>query len=116
MLNRKAEIAIMIGDSRFRPGIAGLESYGLLTQYGFQNFPIEKLWAGSHEGLRSWVELLELIGYKIEAELPSEFWDEGESSSLLRYACYRSKFEELVEKNGTFDVKAWSRSYFTQRR
>lgn len=114
--NRKAELAIMIGDPRFRPSMAGLEAWGLVTQYAFDNLPVEKLWAGSHEGLRSWVELLGVFGYTIEAELPYEIWDGDVPSSVLKYACYRSTYYELLSRHGELDIARWSRAYFSRNR
>ena len=111
LVNRKAEIAIMIGDSRFRRKGVSLEAWGLLTQYGFQKLQIDKIWAGSHEGLRRWVESLRAIGYNIEAEVPNEYLTDGRYFSLLRYACYRPQFGALIARHGNFNAASWSKAY-----
>ena len=105
--NRSAEIAIMVGDSRFRGKGVSLEAWGLLVQYGFQNLQIDKIVAGSHEGLRRWVESLGVIGFKIESEEANVFTEDDPPAGVIWYACYRSDFEQLVGRNGPFDARNW---------
>jgi RimJ/RimL family protein N-acetyltransferase len=107
LVNRKAEIAIMVGEASYRGKSVSLEAWGLLVQYGFQNLAIDKIWAGSHGELRRWVSSLSAIGFEIEAEIPNEYFEDGKYSSLIRYACYRTRFEELANKNGPFDAATW---------
>jgi ribosomal-protein-alanine N-acetyltransferase len=112
--NRTAEIAIMIGNSRFRGQGVSLETWGLLAQYGFQNLQIDKLVAGSHEKLRRWVESLSAIGFQIESEQLNYFLDDDPPAGVIWYACHRTKFERLMKKNGLFDADVWLHAQLDQ--
>jgi len=63
LLNRTAEIAIVMGVEKFG---AALEAMALLTEHAFERLNLNRLYAGQHEDLWKWVNSLALIGYKIE--------------------------------------------------
>jgi RimJ/RimL family protein N-acetyltransferase len=104
---REAEIAIMIGEKSHRQRGVSVEAWGLLTQHAFESLPLERIYAGSHEGLRRWVESLTVIGYEIDSEKPDGFVKDGQVVGVLLYSCHRSKFEELVKKCGRFNADIW---------
>jgi [ribosomal protein S5]-alanine N-acetyltransferase len=105
--NREAEIAIMIGEETYRQRGVSIEAWGLLTQHVFESLPVERIYAGSHEGLRRWVESLRVIGYEIDFEKPDGFVKDGQMVGVLLYSCHRSRFEELIGKRGRFSVESW---------
>ena len=105
--DREAEIAIMIGEkSHWRRGVS-IEAWGLLVQHAFENLPLDRIYAGSHEGLRRWVESLSTIGFEIDSTTPDGFVKDGQLVGTILYSCLRSKFEELKLKHGPFDASVW---------
>lgn len=65
LFNRKASIAIVIGEKKYPPA-APLEAMALMTEYGFDRLNLNKIWAGQVIDLWKWLNTLELIGYRIE--------------------------------------------------
>jgi [ribosomal protein S5]-alanine N-acetyltransferase len=104
---RQAEIAIMIGDRDFRHKGISIEAWGLLIQYGFDNLEIDRIWGGSHEGLRNWVNSLFRLGFRIESEVLGIYSEDDDTALKLQYACYRNDFDERVSRLGAFDIETW---------
>ncbi len=111
LLNRDAEIAIMIGEKNYRKRGVSLEAWGLLTQHAFETLPLDRIYGGSHEGLRRWVESLGAIGYVIESTMADGFLKDGQSVPVIYYSCHRSGFEALIEKHGRFNAKVWAEAF-----
>lgn len=109
--NRDAEIAIMIGDKNYRKRGVSLEAWGLLTQYAFETLPLDRIYAGSHEGLRRWVESLGAIGYVIESTVPNGFVKDGQNVPVIVYSCHRSRFEDMAQKHGRFNAEVWVEAF-----
>jgi len=107
LLNREAEIAIMIGEKSHRQRGVSIEAWGLLTQHAFETLPLERIYAGSHEGLRRWVDSLRVIGYEMDSEKSDGFVKDGQMVGVLLYSCHRSRFEELIGKRGRFNAENW---------
>jgi len=64
LINRTAEIGIVMGS--YKVAGAALEAMYLLTSHAFERLNLIRLSAGQHEKLWKWINLLELIGYRIE--------------------------------------------------
>jgi [ribosomal protein S5]-alanine N-acetyltransferase len=115
VVNRRANIAIMIGNPAYRSTLAGFEAVAILTRFGFRELGLHKISAGTHELLRSWVELLGAIGYDIEAEIPDHFWDGDISYSMIFHSCYSKNYFALESEQGELHIARWARSHFKKK-
>lgn len=68
-VNRVAEIGIVMGRHKI-PG-APLEAMALLMKHAFERLNLDMLRAGQHEGLWQWVNILSLIGFRIDGYRPN---------------------------------------------
>lgn len=61
---RRAEIALVTSEKHSAG--AALEAMALMTTHAFDRLNLQKIYAGQHEELWKWVNVLSLIGYKVE--------------------------------------------------
>lgn len=98
LINRNAEIAIVMGKDP-KPGMA-LEAMALLTEHGFERLNLQKLYAGQHEGLWSWVNSLELIGYRIEGFREHASYRFGRPADSYMTGITSDAYFKLIKQNG----------------
>ncbi len=61
------QIALVCPIKSKKAPYASLEAMAICTQHAFQQFGLERVWAGqAYPGLKSWSQRLELIGYNAE--------------------------------------------------
>jgi RimJ/RimL family protein N-acetyltransferase len=99
-INRRAEIAIVMGKRSTRVGTA-IEAMALLTQHAFDRLNLDKIYAGQHEALWKWVNTLELIGYQIEGYRKSFGRRNCKSYGIVLTGVTSDKFNDLrQQRNG----------------
>lgn len=99
LLNRKAEISIVMGENRY-PVEAALESMALMTEYGFERLNLNKIDAGQAEGLWKWVNTLALIGYRIEGYQEAILIRDGKVHNGAHTGITAERFYKLRAERG----------------
>jgi len=115
LLNRRSEIAIVMGDVKYSPGVP-LEAMALMTQYGFDKLNLNKIYAGQHVGLWKWINTLELIGYKLEGYSSGSHIRYGKIADSVYTGISSLDFYALLkQRNGKYCTED-VRSLLPQRR
>jgi RimJ/RimL family protein N-acetyltransferase len=82
MVNRRATISIVMGEKNYPAG-APLEAMALMIEYGFDRLNLNKIWAGQAVELWKWVNLLELIGFRIEGYSEALYIRDGKTHDAV---------------------------------
>ena len=99
-LNRTANIGLVVGERNHARG-AALEAMALMTEYGFDRLNLNKINAGQSEDLWLWVNMLKLIGYKIEGYAEALMIRDGKIHNVFYTGITSQRFYELrKERNG----------------
>ena len=94
LINRKAAIAIVIGEKKYSVG-APLEAMALMIEYGFDRLNLNKIWAGQVINLYKWVNLLELIGFRIEGYNEATYIRDGKIQDGIWTGVTAERFYQL---------------------
>ena len=97
-INRCAEIGMVIGKKR--PAGASLEAMALLTKHAFDRLNLERVYGGQHEGLWPWVNMLELIGYRVEGCRRRALLRNGRHADVLITSVLADDFRRLEKERG----------------
>ncbi len=97
-INRRAEIGIVMGFDKL-PGGA-LEAMTLITEHGFKRLNLNKIYCGQYEGLWKWVEVLSLVGFKIEGLRREHAFRDGRPIDIFITGVTSSDFFRLEEERG----------------
>ena len=99
LLNRRAQIAIVMGAKRYPPE-APIEAMALMTQHAFDRLNLLKLNAGQCEELWKWINILELIGYRIEGYTEVCLLRDGRSHHGVYTGITAERFYRLKQERG----------------
>lgn len=102
---RSAQIAIVIGNKskNLSQNLCALEAMALVTQHGFQQFGLDRIWAGqTYPGLRKWNKYLEILGFRTEGIQRGGFVKGREVSDLVLIACCWPVYKKLLEERGGY--------------
>lgn len=114
LLNRNAEISIVMGKNI--PG-AAIEAMALLTQHAFDRLNLVKVYAGQHEDLWKWVNVLGTIGYKIEGVRSKMGIRNGKHYSVVLTGIDDTTYYKLKdERNGSILLKINELNRIKERR
>ena len=84
-INKKAELAYMIGEqSHWGVGLA-TEAVSLVSEYAFNRLNLHKLEAGVIDGNDGSIRVLEKNGFKKYATVPEDYWLEGKFLNVERF-------------------------------
>ena len=97
-INSNAEIAIVMGVSN----IAGsaIEAMALLTEHGFNRLNLQKLYAGQHESLWKWVNVLRTIGFKVEGIKSNQCCSFNERYDVILTGVSKNDYYKLLDERG----------------
>tara|TARA_Y100001968_G_C19419162_1_gene750754 strand:+ start:797 stop:1498 length:702 start_codon:yes stop_codon:yes gene_type:complete len=103
LVEKSSDFAIIIGD----PGafavasFASLEAAALIIQHGFEQIGLERIYSCSPvPGLKGWIRLLEIIGFKIDGIIRSSFRKGHEVSDMVYLSFLYSEFLEIKQIRG----------------
>ncbi len=92
-INRTAEFAILLGDSRhWRKGLGALAGKVLLA-HGFNKLNLERIYCGTAATNEGMIQLAKTLGMTHEGTRRSHLFLEGERVDLLEYGVLRHEFE-----------------------
>ena len=92
---RKAEFALIMGAKESRDLNTTLETTYLIIKHGFESLNLNRIYAGSHEKLASFVELEKRIGFKEEGRLRQEMFTNGRYYDVIRIGILAEDFFKL---------------------
>ena len=99
LLNRKAMISLVLGEKTYALG-APLEAMALMTEHGFDRLNLNKIDAAQCTGLWKWVNILALIGYRIEGYTESVSIRDGTIHDGVRTGITAKQFYDLRDRRG----------------
>jgi RimJ/RimL family protein N-acetyltransferase len=95
---RSCQISLVCPVASTAAPLAALEAMALCSQHAFNQFGVERLWAGqSFPGLESWVRRLEILGYRTEGYFKNSFRKGSKSSDTVQTALSYETFARLTE-------------------
>lgn len=97
-INKRAEIGIVMGFDRV-PGGA-LEAMTLITEHGFKRLNLNKVYCGQYEGLWKWVDILSLVGFKIEGFKREQAFRDGKPIDVFITGVTSNDFFTLEKERG----------------
>ena len=105
MISRQALWSIMIGSpEKLRPpGLAALEAVALISEHGFKELGLQKIYGGQpFPGLKGWNKLLELIGYQVDGIHRNGFRRGNIYSNCLHISCLYDDYLRIVDHRKDF--------------
>ncbi len=90
LVNRCAEIAILIGNKEYWGKGYGAECIYLLTKHAFQHINLHKIFAGSFNP--AFVKCVESLGWKKEGEFRERIWSNTRYHSQIWMSILESEF------------------------
>lgn len=115
LFNRKANISIVLGE-KDRPNEASIEAMALMTEYGFDRSNLLKINAGQSEGLWKWVNVLELLGYRIEGYIESFMVRDGVVQNGVHTGITAERFYGLRRERGGSIMPESIKAFLKRRR
>jgi len=101
VINRNAEFSIVIGDSNYRRRKYSTEALKLLFEHGFFALNLHKIYGGSLEMLRSWVNMLiEIFGFVDEGRWIEHVYKNGKYIDCYRIGLLKKDFINALKRYG----------------
>jgi RimJ/RimL family protein N-acetyltransferase len=104
LVSRSAEIAINIGNPELSvmPSLAALEAMALISEHGFSEMGLERIYAGqAYPNLVGWNKLLEVIGFKVEGITRGTFKRGHKVSDTVLVACRLQDYLNIKKIRGS---------------
>jgi RimJ/RimL family protein N-acetyltransferase len=98
LINRHCNIAITIGEKASIS--AGVEVFGLLVQHAFMRLNLHRIDEATHENLRTFVQMLGVLGFKIEGIGKDHYFKDGIWSDKIYYSILEEDFKALRKIRG----------------
>ncbi|MEF2144184.1 MAG: GNAT family protein [Desulfovibrionaceae bacterium] len=99
LINGTGEITLVIGEQRYHPALP-IESMALLIDHAFNRLNLRRISSGQLVDLWPWVNILEIIGFKIEGYARQCKTRNGRTIDGLFTSVLREDFQRLVEERG----------------
>lgn len=97
-INSNAEIGIVMGVANVAG--AAIEAMALLTEHAFNRLNLHKLYAGQHEALWKWVNVLRTIGYKIEGLRLNQYRSFNSRYDIVHTGISKNDYYKLLDQRG----------------
>jgi len=101
---KSAEVALSASksNSKFRNPFSALEAMALITQHGFDEVGLNRIYAGqAYPTLTSWNKMLELIGFRSEGILREAFVRGHRVENIVSISCLYENFLALKKLRGS---------------
>lgn len=92
-INRSAEFAILIGDTRYRGAGAGSYAMREILRHGFHDLNLNRIWLSVLDDNAAAIRLYEKYGLKHEGRERQAVYKDGAYRDLLRMAILREDFK-----------------------
>lgn len=102
--SKSAEIALSSSksNSKYKNPFSALEAMALITQHGFDELGLNRIYAGqAYPTLSSWNKLLELIGFRSEGILRDGFVRGHKVEDIVSISCLYKNFLALKKIRGS---------------
>ena len=97
-VDRKANIAIMIGEEKYRSVSIALDAHKMLIAHGFDELNLHRICGGTIA--KEWAEVLcRSLGFSLEGVLVKDQYKNGEYRDVYQFALLRDKYVALKEEN-----------------
>lgn len=91
-INKKAEIAVMIGESKYRQVRHSIEAHKLIIAHGFKELNLHRIYGGTL--MKEWAELLcRTLGFKMEGVLREDAFKNGKYHDVFRFGLIKAEFK-----------------------
>lgn len=98
LINRHCNIAITIGEEA--PISAGVEVYGLLANHAFMRLNLHRIEDSCHEKLKTFADMLGVLGFKVEGVGKDYFLRNGIWSDKIYFSLLAEDFKALQKERG----------------
>ena len=79
---------------------AGVEVWGLLLEHAFMRLNLERVEDGTHENLKGFIDMLSVVGVRIEGISKNFFLRDGKWSSKVNFSALKEDFINLKSQRG----------------
>lgn len=101
LLNRKAEIALTVGEAEYRGRSCGLQAVGLMTDHAFSRLNLNRVYSQAHQEFARFWSKLGIFGYQMEGTLRQDYLRDNEYSNMVRFAVLAEDFWRIKNaRNG----------------
>jgi RimJ/RimL family protein N-acetyltransferase len=95
IINRSAELAIIIGDKKYWGKGVGSEAYQLLLEYGFNTLNLNRISSGQTISNTGMIRVCEKMGMKKEGKLREVLYKNGEYLDAAIYSILKKEYDKL---------------------
>jgi RimJ/RimL family protein N-acetyltransferase len=92
LINRTAELAILIGDKTAQGKGYGLEAAKLACAHGFKQLGLNRIYCGTHQGNIGMQKLAERLGMRKEGQSRQALFKNGKFADILHYGLLKEEF------------------------
>lgn len=92
MLNRSAELAILIGSKNLQRKGYGLAAAKIICQHGFKQLGLNRIYCGTHQDNIGMQKLAEKLGMKKEGQSRQAFFKNGKFADIIHYGLLKEEF------------------------
>lgn len=96
---RKADVAIVMSEKE-RDRLAALEALARITEHGLTKMGLLRIESGGHQNLTRWLNLTELIGYRLEGIFVKGFVKGNERVNANRKAITIEDYNNIIARRG----------------
>jgi RimJ/RimL family protein N-acetyltransferase len=101
VFERHAEIALTV--RRAAPPSASIESMGLMISHGFRRLNLNRIYGGTDENLKHWVDMLGILGITIEGREREAFFRDNQFRDNILFSIIRSDYDDILrQREGKF--------------
>lgn len=100
-------LAIVISKEKEKIGTKGaplipLEAIARISEWGFVEMGLERIFAGQHTGLSGWQNRMEIFGYRLEGVFRAGFVKGIEIADSVIIACLRKDYQAICQIRGSY--------------
>lgn len=95
-IDRKAKIAVMIGEAEFRNASVSIEAHRMIISHGFRELNLNRIYGASMT--KGWAEFLcRAIGFQMEGTLRQDIYKRGSYHDVYQFAILKEYFDSVVD-------------------
>ena len=96
-IDRKAKIAVMIGEVEFRNASVSIEAHRMIIDHAFRELNLNRIYGAAMT--KGWAEFLcRAIGFKMEGTLKQDVYKRGSYHDVYQFAILREFFDSVVDE------------------
>lgn len=99
LINRSAEIAILIGEKGYHGKGIGIEVIKMVMNHGFVKMGLNRLYLGTAASNDSMREIAKKLGMKLEGARRQAIWINGYYDDVAEYGILKHEYEDNIDKD-----------------